>query len=444
MEEKNENKNIIEIKYTYQEFKNIDKYFPYKSRKTFLITAFFISLLFLFIIIDPEDLSLDEILLAYGFLIISSYVLIKLIYFITRKIRYKIFFKNNKDKLDYTIEIEKESIIKKSKKETKTIFYSDIKKYKYRKDHFYLIINKNEIIPIKVDEIPKEELAFLEIAIKKHDYKEENINIKDYLKEKDKRNPKVKLLLSILFILSVLSPFIAEYLIQFIVKLKYINIAELILEYSPLALLLLPLPIMSVLISKKYQNEGYKCTINIVVGVISCITLVLISLSYFDYKENLIRYENLSVYEYAIKEDVPTKGKLLEIRWDESDFQNHKTLHAKFTNQEESNNFYQRLKNNKNWIKREDVSIAFAQVVNNYLKCTKNTECLYLFYTDGDHLVNKMPDHSGTFYAHFMMYNPKSKVLTIENFEYNHLNPSSDYFNQIDESTKDNKNTSEL
>lgn len=439
-----EEKKEISVKLTYQEFKNIEKLFPFKIRKTCLITIFVITLLFILLIIDPEDLVIEDIVFAYVFLIMTSYLIIKIIHILTRRLRYRKFFKNNQDKIDYTLEINKDNLIKKSKKEVKIIFYSDIKRYKYKNDTLYLFVDKEEIIPIKTSLLSKEEITSIKISIKKPKNQNNDLNIKDYIKEQDKKNPKIKKLLLILLIASILSTFMSLLIILLLVELNDISIPYLGLEYAPFALLLMPITIASVIMGIKYRNEGYKCSKNVNIGIASSIILLLISSTYFIYLDDRVSYDNLSVYEYAIKEKIPTKGKLIEINWDESYLQDHKTHYGKFTNKKEANTFYENLKKNKNWIKREEVSVSFASIVNDLLICEKDVDCLYLFYTDGVHIINKLPDKDGSFYAHFMMYNPKSRVLTIEHFRYNNLRTNNKYYNEIDDYIKDDKNTSEL
>jgi hypothetical protein len=123
-------------------------------------------------------------------------------------------------------------------------------------------------------------------------------------------NKKIKTLLLILFILSLASLFIAFFTIY--IPLRYSKIPEFPLgmeEHGWVFLLFIPIPFISLALGREYLSKGYKCTKNIIAGLIMSALLTLSGSSYFlDPNKISHNFSYVEKVEEIISFSFPTSG----------------------------------------------------------------------------------------------------------------------------------------
>ena len=115
-EDKNQN-NKIEVKVTYDDYKNMRKIYPNKFLKLFLIPSIVWIIISLCTLIPDEEIeavTVPELIIYDSLLVLLWLIIVFVIILITRKIDYKRFIKKNIDNIEYTLYFYEDYILKES------------------------------------------------------------------------------------------------------------------------------------------------------------------------------------------------------------------------------------------------------------------------------------------------------------------------------------------
>lgn len=425
-EDKNQN-NKIEVKVTYDDYKNMRKIYPNKFLKLFLIPSIVWIIISLCTLIPDEEIeavTVPELIIYDSLLVLLWLIIVFVIILITRKIDYKRFIKKNIDNIEYTLYFYEDYILKESKNVNQKIKYYDIKKYREINFMLYLVLDKNNILPVSELSLDSNLVDNIKYYIDTPSNKDNKQDVNMYIKSVNKKKNKyyiMDIILIILFILNLFTPFIALDCWQSL-SIKNNAYDFYTFKYTYAVLFVLPLPLLSLILGIIYSKKGLKCIKNIVIGAIMTFILLIISSSSLLYDSTIDKnYYDINTYENIIGIELPKKIDYYSIKWDESYLQDLVSSSAKFTDKDESNRFYQDIQNSENWIKKDDIGTTMSIFVPNSLICTsKKYECYYSIYNEELNSYNILPSESGKYHIKSMIYDPDRDTLRIEDFIYDY------------------------
>lgn len=429
--EKNELKdntqnNGVEVKITYDDYKKIRRRFPRKFLKLFLIPTIlwiFISLVALtpneeYGTTTPFELIIADIVMILFWLLIS--IVISLIF---RKSDYKRLLKNNIDKAHYTLYFYDDYILKLSENIKEKIKYYNIKKYNEFNSILYLITNSGDIIPVPKLLISGDLIDQIKYKV---DNSCDNQSISNYSYSSNMKIKKyniINIILVILFVFTLFTPWIAMGFIAMLIQKNQVFDLDFV-KYTYGALFALPIPVISLILGIKYNNRyGIKGLKNIISGALMIGFILIINL--FSLIPSTINYDRdyseIDAYRKIINIDLPKEGKYTSIKWDSSYLIEHVSNTVRFTNNSDVNEFYQKVKNNENWITKDEIGTTLSNFIPTSLMCSSsNYECYYSVYNEELNSYNTIPNEDGDYHIHTMFYDYNVGVLKIEDFIYNY------------------------
>lgn len=429
--EKIKEKLEVEVKVTYEEYKKMKKEFPYKFWKQFLIAAiviFIISLMAFF----GEPSEVGEY--AYFDIIMTIIVgiILKIIEVLFRKPKYKKILKKNMDDIHYTLFFYDDYLEKKGKNVSQKIPYYQIWKIRETEKHIYLLLDKEDIIPIKKDECDEKVIQEIrKISLNRDNNEVNKEEYEEYIIPKEKYR-KMRIFLIFLFIITILSIWLAiliplvlanmnmphyvmEYFPDAKVSIPYFSVSmpyAPVLDYLWGAWLILPIPLLSIVLGIKYYRKGLKCKKNIVVGVVVMILLLIMGfMTYINPVEQ--EYKNTFEHQEILGVKLPKEGRLFKLKLNQA--KNPELIYMLWKNKEEVKSFYKEIKENKNWIplSKVDPNVSTSLIS----KCTsQKEECYYSIYIEETKEYNKIPAKNGLYNIHSMLYDPEISSLKMEQF----------------------------
>lgn len=421
----------VEVKVTYQEYKEIQKNFPYQIRKRFFIAfVIILSLFFLAYLDEPSELL--ENIVAVIFLSVCAYGILKIIEALFRKKNYQKLFQTNIDNIHYKLFFYDDYLEKKSEHIVQKIFYYQIWKLKENETHLYLLLDKEHILPIRKNMCSEEEMRQIrKILWNGHSNREHKEDFQDYINPREKY-AKMRKFLIFLFVLTILSIWlgpiislaiaymnVSSYVIEYFPSLKislssfYVSVPNApIIDYLWGAWLVLPIPLLSIILGIKYKKKGVKCKKNIVGGSIVMLILLLIGLTSYIYPVEQ-EYKNVSELQEILGVALPKEGRLFELELDQSDIP--KLSYVLWNDTEEVESFYENIKENENWVLKSEINPSLNRLLMS--KCmSKNKECYYSIYIKETNEYNKMPMVRWQYHIYSMMYDPEIHSLKMEEF----------------------------
>ena len=162
-------KNKAHVKITYDVYKKIKKVFPKTFFKMFLIPTIIWLLISLLALIPDENetdpVTLGELIVGDIIIVLIILGVVCIINAIFKKGSYKRFIKNNRNNIEYDVNFYKDYIKIKNENVSEKINYSEILKYKESDFILYLLINKNNIIPISELELDSDLVDYIKYSI---------------------------------------------------------------------------------------------------------------------------------------------------------------------------------------------------------------------------------------------------------------------------------------
>ncbi len=226
--------------------------------------------------------------------------------------------------------------------------------------------------------------------------------------------------LKVLFVLSILSYFGAEYSLEFIVNKINVHYSFFnSIENNWVYFLWLPIPILSIILGFKYKKMGIKCTKNIVGGFIMALILILLGLMAFS--NNTERnYSIISDFEYFLNLNLPQDGEVELLNCD-TYFDDNKydyTIIKIYYDDQDVSGLVNSIENNENWILSSDMKSELNLLTS--FPHTINNDIYYMIYNETLDEYNKLPQESGTYEIYSCLYNISTKRLEIHKYKYDY------------------------
>ena len=373
-------------------------------------------LLLIFLCVPIVDLYSGFILvILYVFFIINLFIILKLIDITTRKNHYSKISEKVKDNIICSLYFFEDYFEIKNMNFSKKIEYRNIWKFVETNNMFYLFLDKKACIPIFKSDYSNQLLNFITtMIINNSSLRLNKVSIQDKLPHK-----KARTVLSVLFILSIISIWAGIFSIIIISKINHIP-TDLMLEYTWYSLIALPIPVLSFVLGILFNKKVMDCKRNITVGLIA--SLVLIFIAAISSAVNFeLDYSNVYRYEYMIKVKFPSEGKFYRIEWDDSYLKEHKTNYIRFLDRDVSKEMYQNIQKSETWLLKDNIGSNLNSFIPKTMVCESTKEkCYYSIYISELNVHNSIPEESKKYHVYSMMYDPSTYTLTIEEFVFDY------------------------
>ncbi len=424
---------VTEVKITYSEYKKMHKYFNYKLKKRLIIISLLIIFVMMFGLFPPDPLPIWGVIEVDIILISLVYIVLKLFDLLFRKFNYKKIFKKDRDNVYYALCFYDDHIEKRAKNSAKNIFFSDIKKIKEIDKHFYIVVDKENVIPIDMNKCSSDLILFIR-SLQINNLKKRNDYLNDlnnYMVPIEQDNKGMQIFLKILFVICLLivpigvmlslpiackniPSYVIDYFPTMDLRLIFFKItlsSILISSYLWSCLILLPIPIISFILGIIYRERQIKCTKNIVIGVIASILLLIIgSYSFsFNFEKD---YSEVHSLDKIVDINFPKEGRVFVVDYQKIDDSDDVSTFILFKNRKEANKFYEQIQNDSRWIYKDDVSDELEQFVQS--TCADDEICYFSIYIDDIDEYNTFPENTGDYHVYSMMYNATNKYLAVE------------------------------
>lgn len=363
--------------------------------------------------------------LIYKITILSTiilYVAILLIVAIIYKIKIewlaeKVYKKYDKEKMLEKITITdfyNEFLIKRGNQCERKISYLEIDKVTETESNFYIQHNKsNTIVNIQKSKCTSDDIDFIRQISNSH------IKVKERKKNYSITNKEsIRKLLLVLFILTLISVYGAAITLRFVSGDKPSIISN---EDMWFFWLWLPIPITSIILGFKYKKQGFKCTKNIVAGIIVGVSLLAWGSFTFIFPSPEINYNEINSYKEILKVRFPEKGILTQespgIIFDD-DKVNMVVTKAFYKKSDNIKNFEEDINNREYWINASEIKNELKLLIPLHMQNPSCEKCYFLIFNQNTNEYNKIPDYQGEFHIYTALYNFDTKTLTINDFSY--------------------------
>lgn len=236
-------------------------------------------------------------------------------------------------------------------------------------------------------------------------------------------NPKiVRLFMNILFVLTIASLFGAMITMNATNELFNVNG----FNYTKSTIVFwwwLPIPILSVILGKRYNKMGYKFDKNVTVGYIMAVLLFLFGC--FSLGENFEEdYSKIDEYRTFIDAELPDNGGLEIIKWTEWDDKNilENTSIIAYYKNEDTGKLVEDIKNSDKWILSQNINSELKIFITGFLHRTDYI--YYSIYNNTTKEYNTIPKNDGIYEIYVMKYDDDFKELEIKKYKYSYKNQS--------------------
>ena len=400
------------------EYSKMAKYFPKRMYWILVKNGFFLN-----IIVS----ALIQIITRSLKFTIIFFVLYQIYLMILCKVRlekiaektYNRRLKKGTTDINYNINFYEDYFIVKSEKVSRTIKYSEISKCIENDTNFYLeYALANMIIIIQKNECEIELINFI---------RDKFNNLENHIGEdrgiiaaKKKHNSKfINTFMLVLFIITIISFEAAAYSFGFSFKFIPQNGFSFV-KNAWIFWCWMPIPILSIILGIIFNTKGYKCTKNIVAGII--ISIMLLIFGCFCLIPTYAKdYSELNKYKYFIDAELPQNGELEIIKWDTS-LDEGKTNFVDinvYYSKEDTNKLNNSIKESTNWIPSKKIESKLKLFIPSTFY--SGNDIYYSIYNKTLNNYNSIPDNSGDYEIYAMRYDIKEKKLEINKFNYNYI-----------------------
>lgn len=399
------------------EYKKMAKYFPNRMYWVFVIRGVFINL----------------IITAYIAITSQSWV-VTLIFFIVYQIYLLIYYKVRLEPIsekvfnarkkhgevdtNYETEFYEDYFIRKGKKISLTIDYSEISRCVENDTNFYLEYDaRNMIIILQKNRCDLELINFIRNKFKNlENHLGDNSN---YAGVKKYHNPKfIKTSMIILFIITLCSLWGA---LWSVILMNEINptYGFNFTKNTWIFWCWLPLPVLSIILGFKFNKAGFKCTKNIVAGFIIGFLLLVYGSSCL-MPTFSAEYKNINDYKEYIDASIPSNG-VLEIQDWNTYFDEDKTDYTiinAYYDKENVDNLVSSIEKSDNWILSTKMESKLKILLPSEFR--SNNYVYYSIYNKTTKEYNTIPSTSGNYDIYAMKYDKAQKQLSIHKFKYSY------------------------
>lgn len=422
-----ENKELYEMKahLTKENYIRINSFI--KFHKLLLIITLFeiiIAILVMLLIhsLNPE-ISIKQLSVSFATVVFFLYILQKKSKkYITREYNYllkkgkinkvsKIIFYNDYFKqISSTFELKEE--------------YKNIIKNIETKDAFYIICKSTHVVIEKAN-LQDNEIEFIrnlnksryidekEIKVEEKKNKSHKINDKAELNNYDK---KLRLISSILFYITLVSFPVAKY-IRFAMSKNVPTV--LAFSYGWICYFFIPIPFLSLFFGIRTRNKNVRCTKNRIIGVIGVVYYIMIAISATQFNSfSKKEYQDAKSLEKILNAKLPESGTYYKVEWTKSWLKNESTSFLLF-NEDEFSTFYDSVKENKSWIKRQQMDKELKKYVPYIMRCeSEEQSCYYSLYFEINDEYNVIPEQKENYTVYVMMYDVNKFCIQVESYIY--------------------------
>ncbi len=397
------------------EYKKMAKYFPEVMYLYFVRMATFSNIIFTAL---TAILSRSWIIALVFFLV---YEIFLLIYYKVRIefVSERVFIKSNKGKEEdnnFENEFYEDHFIRKTKKSSLKINYSEISKCIENDTNFYLKYpDRKVIIIIQKNRCDNELINFIRAKFDNlENHLGDNSNFKGIKKY---HNPDfIKTFMIILFIVTIFSLWAALWSISLADKINP-QYGSNFIKNAWVFWLWLPIPLLSIILGFKYKNAGFRCTKNIVGGFIVAF-LLLIYGSFCLFPTFSQDYSKIDAYRNIIDANLPDNGEL-EIQDWETNFEDDKinyTIIDAYYYKEDVSKLEQSIENSPNWILSKEIKSTLKILIPQHLRADE--DAYFSIYNKTTNEYNTIPKTSGNYEIYAIKYDKSDKHLEMCKFTY--------------------------
>lgn len=397
------------------EYKKMAKYFPKRMYWVFVIRGTILNVIItaLIAIITQSWIVTLVFLLVYEVYLMIYYKL--RLEPMAEKV-HNARLKRGEIEVDFETEFYENYFIRKGKKSSITIDYSEVTRCVENDTNFYLeYANKNMIVIIQKNRCDLELINFIRDKFKDlENHLGDTSNYK--VNNKAKSTNLTKGLMILLFIATICSIFGAIW------SLSLIN------EISPqhgfnftknnwVFWCWLPIPIASIILGFIYNDKGLKCTKNIVAGfIIGFFLLVYGAFSLFPtFSED---YSKINDYKQYIDASIPSNGELEIQNW-ETYFDDDKTEYViinAYYDKEDVSKLENSIMESNNWFLSTEFKSEFKILLPKQFRSNENV--YYSIFNKTTNEYNTIPNETGEYEIYSMYYNKLLKQLSIHKYKY--------------------------
>jgi len=246
--------------------------------------------------------------------------------------------------------------------------------------------------------------------------------------KKRMNNPKiVKLFMNILFVLTIASIFGAMITMNATDELFDVNG----FNYTKSTIVFwwwLPIPILSVILGKRYNKMGYKFDKNVTAGYIMAVLLFLFGCFSMTptFEED---YSKIDKYREFVAVSLPENGQLEIIEW--TDWKDKNILDytsiIAYYDDVDTSELEKDIQNSDKWILSNDLNNELKMFITGFLQRTDYI--YYSIYNETTKEYNTIPENDGIYNIYVMKYDNDLKEFRIDKLEYSIID-------QIDEKNK--------
>ncbi len=397
------------------EYKKMAKYFPKRMYFAYVKRNTFLNLILTAII----AIATQSLLYTAEFFVVSQILIMIIINFRLEYYAEQEFYALQKQGLlDEKIETEfyEDYFIRKGEKLSLNVKYSDISRCIETDTNFYLeYATRNVIIIFQKARCSEEVLDFITKTFANFENCIQGKTKVKKEKNEKKHNPDlIKTGMLVLFIASIASLWGALYSVELVDKL----IPQYGFSFTKNMWVFwcwLPVPILSIILGKKYKKEGFNCKKNVVAGYIMAVILSIYGAFclFPTYEQD---YTKLNEYKEVIDATLPINGVLEIQNWDtyfDEDITEYVTINAYYENQDVTV-LEKSIENNPNWILGSEITSDLKVFIPIMLQ--GNDNAYYSIYNQTTNEYNTVPEDSGDYKIYAMRYDKENKKLEIHEF----------------------------
>ncbi len=397
------------------EYQKMAKYFPNRMYWVFVFRGFFLNLI-LSAIIAIFSQSLVSTLIF--FIIFQIYMMIlykvRLEHFAEKVFRAR--EQRGEIEKNFQFEFYDDFFIRRGKKESITISYSEIHRCVENDTNFYLeYSSKNMILILQKNRCDLELINF--IREKWKDLENHLGDSSHYEKTKKCHHSAwAKNGMLLLFILTLASLWGALYSFA-LLNQSTVQHGFHFVKNTWVFWCWLPIPILSIILGYKYQNALFSCKKNIVGGFVIGI-LLLIYGSFWMFPIFSQDYSKIEEYRNIIDADLPQNGELEIQDWGtyfDEDKTEYTIIHA-YYEKEDVSKLVDSIENSSNWILSTKIKSELKLFIPSQFR--SDEDAYYSIYNKTTNQYNTLPEISGNYEIYAMKYDQSDKHLEIHRFQY--------------------------
>ena len=320
---------------------------------------------------------------------------------------------HNEFYIDYFTKENKDQILK--------VYYNEITKSIETESYFHLLSkSKNTVVSIQKSSCNLELINFV---------REKVTNIQNHLGEssefkgaKKYHNPKfIKGFMLVLFIMTLFSFFGVSYTFELVDR---INPHHGCYSFADLWIFLIWLvfPILSIILGYKYDKAGFKCTKNIVSGLIVGFILILFGLlSVLTEPFHSENYNMINDFKSIINASIPSDGKIHTMNLSEYSFDGitNYSIISVYYDRQDVTEMTDSIESCDTWILSTELKSELKIMLPQMIK-SSGDGIYYSIYNKTTNEYNTLPKESGVYEIYSMHFDKKAKQLSIHRYQYDY------------------------